>query len=1667
MNKYLRKTISLIRWTLATLLIVLLLLVIGVHIPAVQNFAKAKIVSYLETKIKTKVVVAKLEFGILKQIKLEGVYFEDQKKDTLLSGKLLAVDISLLQLVNNKIQINSIALEGITSYLNRDKKGIFNFDYLTKAFATPDDPKDTSTPMVLSIDKIDLNQIKINYNDALSHNEASVVLKHFDTRIKTFDLDAMSFDVPKFKINGLQLKIKQGLLTKAVTATQQSQSKTATPDLKLKLGEIELKKIALVYADENSKITSNLSLQKLLVSVNLIDLSNQLLLLNAIAIQNVKGTLTLGKMKQIITQKETTNPLNTNKWEVKINETHLKKINFKFDDNNAVALKKGMDYSHLQLQNAALEATNIQYSPESVAATVHSFSAKEQSGLHIQAFKTDFFFGNKIAFLKNLYLKTPQTILRNEFIVTYPSVASITKNSGEVALKATLKQSQLGFKDILIFMPTLAATNSFKSNPNAILKINSTVSGKLKNIEIPNLEISGIGKTKLKASGKIVGLPDVKTANFDLVIHDFQSGATDINQFVPKGTIPNSIALPSQLTAKGTFKGTVNHFYTNMNLGSSWGAAKIKASFDQRQKNKEKYEAQTEFQNFDLGKFIKNNAVGKISLKATVKGTGMNPKTANAMVSGTIFKANVNNYTYQNATLKGRINAGNYTVSAVAKDPNLTFDATANGGFKDKYPTGKVALNVDIADLDKLNLHAGPMKLRGNLYADIQSLDVDYLNGNVSIKNLFITNDKGDFALDTIRVSATATNQKNTLLLKSEFLDASLDGKYQLSQLPTALANSIATYYDTNPNGKKIKTDKPHFDFTMNLKNSPIVSQLVPEIKSLEPITLSGKYNAVNDSIVINGSIPKLVYGENTITNAVFEVKTQEQSLEYSVVVDDIQNPKIQLPYTNFSGKIKDNTVDYTLQLKDLKDKERYFIAGTVQATNGNSVLKLDPNKLLLNYKDWTITPENVIQIGQNGIYANAFQLSKGENSITVQSQSEVPNAPIAVDFKNFEIETITSMVEKSDLQMSGKINGNAVIKNSTIKPLFTSDLVLEDFTFKKDTVGTITIKVNNDITNQYQAHIALTGQENQVNLDGIYKAKDSSFDMNLNIEKLNMKSIQGFSMNQLIESTGFFTGHFTLSGTTTQPQLLGKLQFNGIGFKATQLNAKFQSINDAIDFTTDAILLDHFTIKDEKDNNLIVDGKIDSKNFSNLGFDLALDATNFKAINSKAKDNDLFYGELFLDNHLKVKGTLDNPIVSGNIKVNADTKFTLVLPQSDPSIADREGIVEFIDQDHPQIKTTLKAEETINKSEVKGINASVNIEVDKDAEFTIIIDKSSGDYLKLKGEAQLNGGIDPSGKTTLTGKYEFSEGTYEMTFSGLKRKFDIKKGSYILWNGEPTTADINITAVYKLNTAPIDLLQNELGTASESERNTYKEKIPFETELKMNGELMKPDISFDIVLPDNNSVSSTVIKRTQSKLSQLRQDPNELNKQVFAVLLLNHFMGDNPFSSESGSGSVSAMARESASKILSEQLNNLAGNLIKGVELNLNLQSTEDYSSGQRQDKTDLNVVVSKKLLNDRLKVTVGSSFNLEGSEQANQQSNTIAGDVALDYQLSKDGKYKIRGYRINKYQVALQGEVVETGISFIITIDYSKFKELFQKNKTQSTPKPKEKNAKKKSDE
>jgi hypothetical protein len=401
-------------------------------------------------------------------------------------------------------------------------------------------------------------------------------------------------------------------------------------------------------------------------------------------------------------------------------------------------------------------------------------------------------------------------------------------------------------------------------------------------------------------------------------------------------------------------------------------------------------------------------------------------------------------------------------------------------------------------------------------------------------------------------------------------------------------------------------------------------------------------------------------------------------------------------------------------------------------------------------------------------------------------------------------------------------------------------------------------------------------------------------------------------------------------------------------------------------------------------------------------------------------------------------------PIVDGSITVNEGTNFTIVVPQPEPGIADREGVVVFTDFKTPENDSLFMAYDSLNISDIVGFDVTTNIEIKKEAIFNIVVDAANGDLLNVQGTAQLSAGVDPSGKISLTGSYELEKGAYQFSFNFLKRRFDIEKGSKIVWLGEPTNAQIDLKAIYTTNAAPLDLLEARLGT-DQSQRTYYLQKLPFQVHLNLSGELMKPVIAFDIVLPQGNyGVANDVIANVTARLAEIRGEPAEMNKQVFSVLLLNRFTGENPFQSSGEGFNAGTFARQSVSRLMTEQLNQLAGGLIEGVDINFDVASSDDYSTGERRSRTDLNVGLSKRLLNDRLTVTVGSNFELEGPQQSNQSSNNIAGNVALNYQLSRDGRYMLRFYRKNDYQGVVDGYIIETGLGFIMTVDYNRFREI-----------------------
>lgn len=1242
--------------------------------------------------------------------------------------------------------------------------------------------------------------------------------------------------------------------------------------------------------------------------------------------------------------------------------------------------------------------------------------------------------------------------------------AADTKN---VNADITIRKFNINKGEIIALAP--AGTIPQNISLPETMSLNGRIKGGMKRLNINQFQFRDSRGTNIDISGIINNAADSKNADADLTIKRFNTSRGEIIALTPAGTIPKNITIPATMSLTGRIKGGIKSVFADLVLKTSLGSAAVNGKITNPTDSvNAAYNATISTANLDLGTIMQqaDTIMGALSARFTVDGRGYDPEKANATIKGLISSAEVKQYTYKNLILDASIADQKFTADANMDDPNISFTVQAQGSMGGNLPG--FTINADIDSIKTLPLHLTPNAIvyRGKITASVPELNLDALNGEVNIVNSLLIMNGQRIIMDSLSLVAKNVNNEQDIALKTDFVNAVIKGQYKLQQMGSIFMEAIQPYYAIAPDTAQVNIDPYNFTINAAVVDHPTLHKFAPDLKRFDGITIKSVFSS-SDGWNANISAPYILYGTNVVDHLSMNAKTAGNVLNIRTnVIKVAVGTSTVLYYPAIAASISNNKVDFGISIKDKAAKTKYRFGGLfAQERDSIFAFSLKPDSLLLNYDSWSINRDNLIRFGSTIVNAKNFNLNNGIQHLIINSLDTTANSPLEVDLRNFNLATLSAFVKSDSLPVEGVLNGKAVVKNILVQPNFTTDLTLNNLAFLKDTIGDVNIKVNNNTANVFATNVTITGKGNDVNLTGNYylkPANSSNFDFNLNINKLPFKTIEAASMGAITQATGNLTGKVAINGTVQSPNVDGGINFNQTGFNVSMLGSFFKIDGETIKLNNKGISFNTFAIKDSANNSLVIDGLAGTSNFVNYNLDLTAKARNFRAINTTKKPGSLYYGQLYFNTNMNIKGTETAPVVDGTLRINDNTNLSIVLPQAEPGVVDRQGVIEFVDMDAPGSDTLFKRnlakyDSSFNTTAVTGMDVSINLEIQKEATFNVIVDEGNGDFLQVKGGAQLTAGIDPSGKITMAGDYEIESGAYELSFNFLHRRFEIQKGSKITWTGEPTTADINITAVYVANTSAMDLVADQV---SDNTRGYYQQKLPFQVKLIMKGQLMEPELTFDIALPTENNVrvSNEVLTTVNTRLDQVRAEPSELNKQVFALLLLNRFVSQNPFESSSSGGGFSAgsFARQSVSKLLTEQLNKLAGSLIAGVDINFDVNSADDYSTGARRDRTDFNVNLSKQLLNDRLKVTVGTNYELEGPQQSKQTASNVIGNVTVDYNLTKDGRMLLRGYRKNDYEAVVEGYVIETGLKFIISVDYNQFKDIFRKRRRGQQQKP-----------
>jgi hypothetical protein len=716
-----------------------------------------------------------------------------------------------------------------------------------------------------------------------------------------------------------------------------------------------------------------------------------------------------------------------------------------------------------------------------------------------------------------------------------------------------------------------------------------------------------------------------------------------------------------------------------------------------------------------------------------------------------------------------------------------------------------------------------------------------------------------------------------------------------------------------------------------------------------------------------------------------------------------------------------------------------------------NYKIVLDQNDFYLMNNRWNIAADNYFEFGNEGFLIHHFFINNAVSQINIASVNDKFNDDLNITVKNFKLDDISRIIEKDTSLVKGNMDGNILFKRVNNTYGIIADAKISDLFIHNIPVGNFSVKADNPTAGKFNIDVNLSGPDNNLAVNGYFipKGGDNSIDIKTAIKSLSMKTVEAFSMKQISETSGTLSGNLLIQGRPNAPDITGELVFNDAFLKPAVLNNRVELKHETLQFNIRGIYFKSFTILDADQQSAIIDGTVQMKQFKDFVFNLNVSAKDFLLFNTTVKDNKKFYGRMVIDSKIKVNGPMTLPVISGTLVMKKGSNFTFIVPDDKLTTDKGEDVIEFEGSVklNPILYRTEK--EAVLKPKLTGFDLSTIIEIDKLATLRLLMDPTSTDSLVVRGEGALSFTMDRSGRMSLTGAYNLDEGSYLVTLrSVVKRKFDIISGSTIIWYGDPMDAEISINAKYTVRAVPYDLVAVQMSSLSNVEKGGYKQPYPFWVLLKLRGEILHPVISFEIQLPpeDKGILGGAV----NQKLNMLNDDPSELNKQVFALLVLGRFVQENPLQTESGG--TSSLVRSTVGSLLSAQLNKLSSKVVPGAELNFDVQSYNDYQTGVAKGRTQVEIGLKKQLFHERLSVQVGGSVDVEGERAKQNSASDIAGDVTVEYKLTEDGRYRLSAFRHNQYEGEIEGQLIESGAGIVYVRDFDKWNEFLKSPKGKS---------------
>ena len=559
------------------------------------------------------------------------------------------------------------------------------------------------------------------------------------------------------------------------------------------------------------------------------------------------------------------------------------------------------------------------------------------------------------------------------------------------------------------------------------------------------------------------------------------------------------------------------------------------------------------------------------------------------------------------------------------------------------------------------------------------------------------------------------------------------------------------------------------------------------------------------------------------------------------------------------------------------------------------------------------------------------------------------------------------------------------------------------------------------------------------VNLDGKALFDGSGrWELDMDANSVPLAFINHWTSSVLQDLDGSATGKVIVGGRKGLTYVLLRAAAQDASLTLPWTGARYTIPHDTIIMDTTSIEFPHVYLQDAEGNPVEVYGAIHHDQFMNFNLDLHVDAHEALVFDSEKK-GEMLQGHVYANGHVDVTGSEDDLLVAADAVTTKNSRFRLSV--DNVSSAYESNFISFVtSRDSLEARGLLKREEvkeeendldnidnvpdsakTETEEKIKRAGRcliKLNLEVNPQLQFQLVLGERNGDRILARGSGALQLAYDTeTGDVRLLGTYDIEQGTLSYTIANVIRKeFVVGEGSTIVFSGNPSNPQLDVTAKYRVTANLRDLFGDDADQLATSRSN-----IPVLTCLHLTGQLSNPILSFSLEFPQSD-------QSIQAQVKQIINTDEMLMRQVIYLLVFGRFFTPDYMTMSQSTTTLNSTYSLLSSTITS-QINSWLSKLTDVVTLGVAIRSDGEGANESSEYEAQFQIRPVDRLV---INGNVGYRYN----DVSNQP---FFGDLDVEVLLTEDGQWRLKGYThtVDKYSLR-QASTIQ-GIGFMWKKDFN----------------------------